>query len=173
MSEPLVPSVPSGHEDPTRPAPEQRGQVVVVTYNHIAAAIVAIADVVGRPTTVLDHRAGGTEPKPWLTEHMLGAADAIVFCDHDAPDTQELLREALEGQTGYVAMMGSRNRAAAVFATLQDEGRPDDQLERLHVPAGLDVGGKSPGEIALSVVAEIVATSYGRDGGPMKKPTAG
>jgi xanthine/CO dehydrogenase XdhC/CoxF family maturation factor len=41
-------------------------------------------------------------------------------------------------------------------------------LDKLHVPAGLDTGGKAPGEIALSVVAEIVAESYGRPGGPMR-----
>ena len=42
-------------------------------------------------------------------------------------------------------------------------------LEKLHVPAGLNTGGKAPGEIALSVVAEIVASSYGRDGGSMRR----
>ena len=41
-------------------------------------------------------------------------------------------------------------------------------LEKLHVPAGLNIGGKSPGEIALSVVAEIIAESHGRPGGPMR-----
>jgi xanthine dehydrogenase accessory factor len=64
-------------------------------------------------------------------------------------------------------MMGSRRRAEHVFAELERE-MSADQLARLHVPAGLDTGGKAPGEIALSVVAEIVAVSYGRDGGPMK-----
>ena len=54
MTDPLAPSVPAGHEDPTRPAPEQQGLVVVVTYNQIAAAIVAIAQAVGRPVAVLD-----------------------------------------------------------------------------------------------------------------------
>ena len=168
MTEPLAPSVPAGHEDPTRPAPEQQGLVVVVTHNQIAAAIVTIAQAVGRPVTVLDHRDAATDPWPWLAQHPLGPADALVCCDHDAPQTLELLRSALDGEAGYVAMMGSRRRAHAVFAALRDEGRPPHQLERLHVPAGLNVGGKAPGEIALSVVAEIVATSYGRDGGPMQ-----
>jgi xanthine/CO dehydrogenase XdhC/CoxF family maturation factor len=48
------------------------------------------------------------------------------------------------------------------------EGVPN--LDKLHVPAGHDLGGKAPGEIALSVVAEIVAESYQRDGGPMRGP---
>ena len=64
-------------------------------------------------------------------------------------------------------MMGSRRRAENVFDALEAE-LSAETLARLHVPAGLNTGGKAPGEIALSVVAEIVAVSYGRPGGPMK-----
>jgi xanthine dehydrogenase accessory factor len=63
-------------------------------------------------------------------------------------------------------MMASRRRSEGLLAELDDEGVPG--LDKLHVPAGLDTGGKAPGEIALSVVAEIVAESYGRPGGPMR-----
>ena len=86
----------------------------------------------------------------------------------DVYKRQELLRAALDGKAGYVAMMGSRRRAEKVFDALEAE-LPADTLARLHVPAGLNTGGKAPGEIALSVVAEIVAVSYGRPGGPMKE----
>ena len=61
----VQPSVPTGSEDPTRPALEQKGRVVVVTWNHIAAALTELAAVVGRPTLVLDHREGHTEPATW------------------------------------------------------------------------------------------------------------
>jgi xanthine dehydrogenase accessory factor len=64
-------------------------------------------------------------------------------------------------------MMGSRRRAESVFAALERD-LDEATLARLHVPAGLNTGGKAPGEIALSVVAEIVAVSNGRDGGPMR-----
>jgi xanthine dehydrogenase accessory factor len=66
-----------------------------------------------------------------------------------------------------MAMMGSRRRAEHVFSTLAATV-PAQALARLRVPAGLDIGGKAPGEIALSVVAEVVAVSHRRDGGPMK-----
>jgi xanthine dehydrogenase accessory factor len=55
------------------------------------------------------------------------------------------------------------------MADLGDEGVPG--LDKLHVPAGHNLGGKAPGEIALSVVAEIVAESYGRPGGSMRGPS--
>jgi xanthine/CO dehydrogenase XdhC/CoxF family maturation factor len=64
-------------------------------------------------------------------------------------------------------MMGSKPRAAATYAELS--GRYDDgKLRRLHVPAGLNIGGKGPGEIAVSVLAEIIAHDHDRPGGPMR-----
>lgn len=90
-----------------------------------------------------------------------------MLCDHDAPDAPRVMRDALASSASYVAMMASRRRATGLLEELEQEGAPG--LEKLHVPAGLDTGGKAPGEIALSVVAEIVATSYGRGGGPMRR----
>ena len=87
-----------------------------------------------------------------------------MLCDHDAPDAPQFLREALASPASYVAMMASRRRAERMLAEL--EGAPG--LEKLHVPAGHNLGGKGPGDIALSVVAEIVAESNGRPGGPMR-----
>jgi xanthine dehydrogenase accessory factor len=66
--------------------------------------------------------------------------------------------------------MASRHRTAAVLEKLREEGADPAALERLHLPAGLNLGGKRPGEIALSVVAEIVAEAHGRPGGPLRGP---
>jgi xanthine dehydrogenase accessory factor len=77
-----------------------------------------------------------------------------------------VLRAALASDASYVAMMASRGRASGLLEELSAE-RID--VARLHVPAGLDIGGKAPGEIALSVVAEIVAVSHGRPGGSMRR----
>jgi xanthine/CO dehydrogenase XdhC/CoxF family maturation factor len=154
-------------EQPWSDVAPERGEVVVVTDNPIGRAVVAIAEIAGRRTTLLADEDVEQTPAQWLSEHQLTEADAFVLCDHDTPDMEALLRQALAGRAGYVAMMGSRRRAEKVFAALDDE-LPAETLVRLHVPAGLNTGGKAPGEIALSVVAEIVAVSNGRDGGPMK-----
>jgi xanthine/CO dehydrogenase XdhC/CoxF family maturation factor len=157
----------SGREQPWSDETADGGRVVVVSDNPIGQAVTAIAGIAGRRTTLLDDEATDPSPLEWLAEHPLTEADALVLCDHDAPDAADMLVVALAGGTGYVAMMGSRRRAEHVFATLQ-ETTPAETLARLHVPAGLDIGGKAPGEIALSVVAEIVAESCGRPGGPMR-----
>jgi xanthine/CO dehydrogenase XdhC/CoxF family maturation factor len=157
----------TNREQPWSDEAPEHGRVVVVTDNPIGRAVVAIAEISGRRTTLLPDEDVEQTPAQWLAANPLGEPDAFVLCDHDTPGMEALLRAALEGQAGYVAMMGSRRRAEKVFDALEAE-LPAGTLARLHVPAGLDTGGKAPGEIALSVVAEIVAVSHGRPGGPMK-----
>jgi xanthine/CO dehydrogenase XdhC/CoxF family maturation factor len=138
--------------------PVQRGRVLVLSDNPIARCIAAIASTVGRTVLVESADDGG----PGL---HVQPGDAVVLCDHDAPDAPAVLRAALASEAVYVAMMASRSRAAGLVEELVAEGV---DVSTLHVPAGLDLGGKAPGEIALSVVAEIVAESYGRSGGAMR-----
>jgi xanthine dehydrogenase accessory factor len=137
--------------------------VILLTANPISAAIETIATTVGHEVVVIVHDDGG----PGLSEAAPRSGDAVVLCDHDAPDAPAVLREALTSEASYVAMMASRRRAAGLLEQLEAEGAPG--LAKLHVPAGHDLGGKGPGEIALSVVAEIVAESYQRYGGPMRQ----
>jgi xanthine/CO dehydrogenase XdhC/CoxF family maturation factor len=141
------------------------GRVVVLTRNPIAEAIASIGGTTGREVIVLDQDDGG-QGVAAIAGLPLREGDAVVLCDHDAPDAPQVLRDALASPAAYVAMMASRRRAEGVLAELRDEGVAG--LEKLHLPAGLNIGGKAPGEIALSVVAEIVAESYGRPGGPMR-----
>jgi len=136
----------------------EHGRILVLTDNPIAQAIATIGRTAGREVLVeaADDGGPGLDPRP---------GDAVVLCDHDAPDAPAVLRAALGSEAAYVAMMASRRRSAGLLEDLAAEGVP---TERLHVPAGHDLGGKGPGEIALSVVAEIVAESYDRPGGPMR-----
>jgi xanthine dehydrogenase accessory factor len=143
-------------------------RVVLVTDNAISRAMSTIASATGIRTTVLDQSTPGEDPQGWISQHQLESSDAVVLCDHDAPNALDVLRTALDSGAGYVAMMASRQRAAAVFAELRAESRPEETLLRLHMPAGLDIGGKSAGEMALSVMAEIVAVAHGRDGTTMR-----
>ncbi len=142
-----------------------RGRVVLLTRNPIAEAIAVIASTAGRDVEVVAEDEDGRGLAA-VASLDLRATDAVVLCDHDAPDGPDVLRAALASQASYVAMMASRRRSEALMAQLQEEGVAG--LDKLHVPAGLNTGGKAPGEIALSVVAEIVAESYGRHGGPMR-----
>ena len=136
----------------------RHGRILVLSDNPISRSIAAIASTAGRTVVVESADDGG----PGLDAQP---GDAVVLCDHDAPDAPAVLRAALASDASYVAMLASRGRAAGLLEELADEGV---DTTTLHVPAGLDLGGKGPGEIALSVVAEIVAESYGRPGGTMR-----
>ena len=141
------------------------GRVVVLTRNPIAEAVASIAGTAGREVVVVDRDEDG-QGIAAIAGLPLRAGDAVVVCDHDAPDAPQVLRDALASPASYVAMMASRRRAERLLGQLCEERVAG--LDKLHVPAGLDIGGKAPGEIALSVVAEIVAESYGRPGGAMR-----
>jgi xanthine/CO dehydrogenase XdhC/CoxF family maturation factor len=153
---------PTPREQPWSDDRPEHGRILVLTANPISAAIDAIATATGREVVVLADDDGG----PGLSALAPEQGDAVVLCDHDAPDASQMLRDALASPASYVAMMASRRRAEGLLADLAADGVPG--LEKLHVPAGHNLGGKSPGEIALSVVAEIVAESHDRPGGPMR-----
>ena len=144
-------------------------RVVLLTRNPIADAIESIATTAGRRVIVIEDDEDGRGVGA-LDQQHLEQGDAVVLCDHDAPDAPQVLRHALASPASYVAMMASRRRATGLVAELEQEGVPG--LAKLRVPAGLNTGGKAPGEIALSVVAEIVASYYGREGGPMSRPAS-
>jgi xanthine dehydrogenase accessory factor len=151
-------------EQPWTDVRPDHGRILVLTANPISQAVFTIGTAVGRLVVVLADDEGG----PGLESLVPVEGDAVVLCDHDAPDAPQFLRDALASPASYVAMMASRRRAEGLLADLEAEGVPG--LEKLHVPAGHNLGGKGPGEIALSVVAEIVAESYQRPGGAMRGP---
>ena len=151
-------------EQPWSDDQPEHGRILVLTANPVSQAILTIGAAVGRHVMVLADDEGG----PGLASLGPAPGDAVVLCDHDAPDAPQFLRDALASPVSYVAMLASRRRAEGLFADLEGERVPN--LDKLRVPAGHDLGGKSAGEIALSVVAEIVAASYQRPGGPMRGP---
>ena len=157
--------MPTTHrEQPWSDEQSAHGRILVLTANPISQAIFMIGTAVGRLADGLADDEGG----PGLASLVPAEGDAVVLCDHDAPDAPQFLRDALASPASYVAMMASRRRAEGLRADLEAEGVP--HLDKLHVPAGHNLGGKAPGEIALSVVAEIVAESYDRPGGSMRGP---
>lgn len=87
---------------------------------------------------------------------------AILLVAHDYKYELPVLRLLLRAPVGYVGMLGSKKRGAAVRDILREEGFTDEELARIHTPIGLDLGGKSPPEVALSILAEVVAVRAGK-----------
>jgi xanthine dehydrogenase accessory factor len=87
---------------------------------------------------------------------------AAILVAHDYKYELPVLRQLLRAPIGYLGMLGSKKRGAAVREILREEGFADDELARIHSPIGLDIGGKSAAEIALSILAEVVAVRSGK-----------
>jgi len=147
--------------EPQIPAPA----VIVVGANPLARALAAQARLLGRRTVeVHDDEAGR-----FLVGAPPGPQDAVILTDHDSPWVDEVLRAVLAGAAAYIGMPGSRSHAPRVAERLRASGMPEEQVARLHSPVGLDIGGRSPEEMALSILAEVVAESHDRRGGPMPR----
>jgi xanthine dehydrogenase accessory factor len=67
----------------------------------------------------------------------------------------------LDAELPYVGLVASPKRGAALIEELREAGVPDDQLERVDYPAGLDIGARTPNEVALSILARLIETRYG------------
>jgi xanthine dehydrogenase accessory factor len=90
---------------------------------------------------------------------------AIAIATHDLETDRAALRAALPSPAGYVGLLGARRRIADRLAPLRAEGAAESLFAKLHAPIGLDIGGKAPWEVAVSVVGEIMALRYARDSG--------
>src|SRR4051794_33727129 len=134
-------STPQGREQPWSDAAPEHGQVLVVTDNPIARAVVQIADVVGRTTTLLPDEDVDQRPVDWLAEHPLGVRDALDLCDHDTPGMEEQLRAGLAGEAGDQAGEGGPGGRGGLRG---DDGQPPTRGAGLRVagggPAARDAG---------------------------------
>jgi xanthine/CO dehydrogenase XdhC/CoxF family maturation factor len=93
-----------------------------------------------------------------------------VHTDHDAPGIADALAMLLRSPVHFVGVMGSRRHVGPYVEALRAMGFTDEDLARIRSPLGLDLGGKTPEEIALSIAAGLVAARTGRDGGWMDTP---
>ena len=92
----------------------------------------------------------------WRTTREIAGADAVVIASMGRDD-EDALAAALASGTDYVALVASAKRASAVLAELRSRGVDEDALARIRSPAGLDLGPSSQEEIAVAILAELVA----------------
>ena len=104
-------------------------------------------------------------------EMQYDASTFVILVAHDYKFEVPVLRVVLEREPAYIGLLGNLSRGSAVLRFLAEEGIGAEQLARVHVPIGLDIGARTPSEIALSVLAEALAVRNGRPGSPMKERT--
>ena len=145
-------------------------RLAIVGAVHIAQRLARFAQDLGYEVTVVDPRRGFlTEarfpgvalnhewPDAALRAFAPDARSAVVTLSHDAKIDEPALEVALASDSFYVGALGSRRTQERRRDRLRSAGLTDDALSRIHGPVGLDLGAKSPAEIALSIAAEMTA----------------
>jgi xanthine dehydrogenase accessory factor len=78
------------------------------------------------------------------------------------------LREAVKTDARYVGLLGSKRKTILIAKMLRDEGISEERIRAVHAPIGLDLGGRTPAEIALAVLAELSMERHGGSGRPLR-----
>jgi len=146
-------------------------RLAIVGAVHIAQRLTRLALDLGYRVTIIDPRhgfltearfPGVTRVHVWpdeaLRDFELDARSAVVTLSHDAKIDEPALEVAVRSPCFYIGALGSRRTQAKRRDRLAQAGMTDEELARIHGPVGLDLGARSPGEIALSIAAELTAT---------------
>ncbi len=157
-------------------------RLVVFGATDIAEALCSLGATLGWRTVVSDPRSGlaTTERVPSAGELHVGWPDelldrlddetAVVVLTHEERLDLPALEGAIRSGARYVGALGSRRVQERRRAQLAERGLADEQIAQMSGPAGLDLGGRAPAEIALSIAAEIVATVSGKAMGSPQAP---
>ena len=94
----------------------------------------------------------------------------IVHTNHDAPDLVQALENVLPHNPRFIGLVGSRRHTGHHIEALRAQGVADEVIDRIQTPVGLDIGARSAEEIALSILAGLVAVRRGAGGGWMQHP---
>jgi xanthine dehydrogenase accessory factor len=156
-------------------------RLVIFGAGHVAMPLVSIARTLGWRTLLVDarERYATRERFPEADEIRVGnlgdIAEAltydrstfVVLTAHDYKFEVPVLRAVLRRSPAYIGLLGSRKRGRGVLDFLAAEGFTAEELARVHVPVGLDLGAETAAEIALAAAAEAIAVRNGRDARPL------
>jgi xanthine dehydrogenase accessory factor len=152
--------------------------LLIFGAGHDALPLVNAAKSLGWHVTLWDRRSGYARADRFPHADVVTTGDprtipissdsAAVVMTHHFPDDRVLLPMLLNSPARYIGMLGPRSRTDRILAEIAAEG-PTTALDRLHAPIGLDVGAEGSDQVALAIVAEILATLNHRPGTPLRQ----
>jgi xanthine dehydrogenase accessory factor len=158
-----------------------RPRLVVAGGGHVALAIARQALLLDFEVTVLEDRPEFADPTRFggatvlqgeiadtLTALDYGWSSFIVIATRGHKLDAECVRAAVKTPAAYIGLLGSRRKTVLVEDMLREHGVADERIRAIHAPVGLDLGGRTPAEIALSVMAEITQIRYRGTGKPLR-----
>ena len=158
--------------EPVEPAPD----VYVFGAGHVGACLARMAHETGFRVHVVDDREkfadAGLFPAgvdvvvddipAWLQAHRLPPTAYGVIVTRGHKHDLDALRALASMSLRYVGLIGSKAKVKRIFDLLREEGATADMLTRVHAPIGLDIGAITPQEIAVSILAELIAVKHGK-----------
>jgi len=150
--------------------------LIIVGAGHIAIPLTTFAKTLNYRVVVVDARAAFATrerfphadelivewPDEVLEKMDLNPSTSVAVLTHDPKFDEPTLQVVLARQLGYVGAIGSRKTSEERGERLKKQGLTDEQIKRIHGPIGLNIGAASPEEMALAIMAEIVATRHGK-----------
>jgi len=159
-------------------------RLVVCGAGHVGASLAKLGAFLGYQTTLIDDRAEFLAPDRFANEaiELIAASDwssavrdvigngrgvsvAVVTRGHS--EDEQCMRAVIQTKPDYVGLIGSKRRTSIVIDRLRVAGASEEELRKIRAPIGLDIGAVSPEEVALAIVAEIVAERRGAAGGSL------
>ncbi len=162
---------------------ERPATLLIVGGGHVGQSVATIGELVGFSVAVLDDREAFANAERFPMADRVLCGDLveelrrfpidpntyIVLVSRGHRQDEVSLRQVVTSDAAYIGMIGSRRRVGTVLSHLAREGYPKEALDRVHTPIGLDIGAETPEEIAVSIIAEIVAVRRGGGGGKLSE----
>jgi xanthine dehydrogenase accessory factor len=156
-------------------------RLLVLGGGHIAQPLVAIASLLEYEITVIDDRPSFADHRRFpgarsvvcddfsraLFRQRFDAGTSVVIVTRGHLHDLECLKQVLPAEPGYVGMIGSRRRIRLVREHLLAAGFPEEQVNRVFMPIGLEIGAETPAEIAISIAAQLTEARRGRGRYPL------
>jgi xanthine dehydrogenase accessory factor len=161
--------------------------LVIAGAGHVGASLARLAALVGYRVTLIDDRAEFLSRELFASPGeqginlvvaedwseavreaiAIGRRVSVAIVTRGHKQDEDCLRAAISADPFYIGMIGSKRRTNIVLEKLREEGADEDELKKVHAPIGLDIGAVSPEEVALAILAEIVAERRGGSGAPL------
>jgi xanthine dehydrogenase accessory factor len=161
--------------EPVEPAPD----LYLLGAGHVSVEVARLAQTVGFRVHVVDDREKFANPgrfpgtevvvedmAGWLSRASIPAGAYVVVVTRGHRHDHDAMRQLVGRPTRYLGLIGSRAKIIRIFDALAEAGAERSALDLVHAPIGLDIGAVTPAEIAVSIVAELVAVRSGRIAAP-------
>ncbi len=145
---------------PFRPPP----QLIIVGGGHIGKPLMIMGEAAGFDVSVVDVEPGRADVPELATINMTEDSYVVLITTDHISD-EAALRDVITSPARYIGMIGSRAKCQTILNHLSETGHSEQELRRVYAPIGLELGGAAPEEIAVAILAEIVAVRKGGSGG--------